>query len=330
MPAKLVSQITKGWSSKGPYSITPFASAPDVHQVVAQVQGPGFDGVALVDATNGQIRSEIDRFENADVQAGGDFDGQFAVWKEYRSQTSLDDYVVKMWDRSTGRVSIVGRPHRTASGQTISSPWQDPVLRSGFAAWVEGLDARGAGQVVVLDLSRGTTAVVHRGHPGWIDIAKGGLLLWAESPRPGTNTTMHAYSLLQHQPQPTPLALVNAEGAWGFASDGQGIAWVGGNSNRVFYAPNLQTRSAIVGRVTIGGFSPPITTSAGVVAAPVSAGGLLLANAATGAYSVMHHAAFAARAGTHLLIDAAAASKTNASPRPYAIVGRQDFNALRC
>jgi len=302
LAAEVRDELSHRWRQRWPESVIPFERSRSGGTVAAAVYGSAFSGVALVAASSGRIVRRIDAFGDPAVdQAGGQYDGPALVWKEYHSQQGLADYTVKAWDARTGQVRVIGQAHRASDGHMFPSPWQDPVLGDGYAAWVEGTDDRGAGDIVLYDTRHHRRRVVHRGHPGWLLIA-GGKLIWAEAPRPGAMTEIRAIGLHTKRRVAPPAALVSLRGVWGFVSDGRGYAWVGSDSRSVYYAKSAGEPGRLVVRLRQGGFSPPLVLGSGVVAAPISAGGLVLSNGRRSAVTELRGAANAAAAGNHLLL----------------------------
>lgn len=327
-PVALRDSLRTQWSHPLSQAVDPFSSGVS-GQTVAQVRSARFSGVALVRVPDGHIQSQIDRFANPRLeQAGGAFDGMFAVWKDYRTPNDLGDFTVKLWSKGSGTVTTVGSAHRDAHGQVFPSPWQDPVVAGGYAAWVEGLDQQGRGQIVLLDLRSHHRYVVSTGHPGWLALTSG-LLVWAESPKPGAETVVHAVDPSTRRVAPVPPALASATGAWGFVSDGRGWAWVGDDSKAIYYAADPAQPPVRVTQVSIGGYSPPLAMVPGALVVPLSAGGLVLVNTGSQAYSVMPDAALAREAGSSLLVQPENASK-EATVRPIAQVEASALSELHC
>lgn len=296
---------------------------------MAQVKSAAFTGVALVSTSDGRVISELERFDDpTSDQAGGAFDGSYAVWKDYRTPADLSDFTVHVWNRQSGAVRTVGAAHRDAHGAIAPSPWQDPVVSGGYAAWVEGLDQAGRGEIVLLDLHTMRRHIVRRGHPGWLALTPH-LLIWSESPTPGAETVVHAMEPSTRRAVPVPVALANATGAWGFVSDGQGWAWVGDDSKAVYLAPSADQAPTRVMGVSMGGFSPPLTMVHGALAVPLSAGGLVLVNTRTRSYAVLPDAGFASAAGTSLLVRQENRSKQTTVRSPAEISGAA-LSAMHC
>ena len=323
-------ELSHRWRQRWPESVIPFERSRSSGTVAAAVYGAAFSGVALVDASSGRIVRRADAFGDPGVdQAGGQYDGRTLVWKEYHSQQGLADYTVKAWSARTGKVRVIGQAHRADDGHTFPSPWQDPVLGGGYAAWVEGTDDRGAGDIVLYDTRRHRRRVVHRGHPGWLLIA-GGKLIWAEASRPGAMTEIRAIDLHTKRRVAPPAALASLRGVWGFVSDGRGYAWVGSDSRSVYYAKSAGEAARLVVRLRQGGFSPPLVLDSGVVAAPISAGGLVLGNGRRSTVTELRGAASAVAAGNHLLLVPANPAKVEHPVSALAELSPSDMQVTGC
>lgn len=129
-----------------------------IHHTASQARDSSFDLVdfhtagsatlALVDATNGKVQKTVERRDNPGSQATGAYDGSYAVWKETHIAGDIDDFVVKAWNAASGTIRTVGGSRRDSSGNVYPSPWEDPVIAGGRAAWIESTDSRGAGVIV--------------------------------------------------------------------------------------------------------------------------------------------------------------------------------------
>lgn len=330
LAAEVRNELSHRWRQRWPESVIPFERLRSDATVAAAVYGPAFSGVALVDASSGRILRGIDAFgDPGDDQAGGQYDGRTLVWKEYHSQQGLADYTVKAWNARTGKVRVIGQAHRASDGHTFPSPWQDPVLGGGYAAWVEATDDQGAGDIVLYDTRHHRRQVVHRGHPGWLLIADD-KLIWAEAPRPGAMTEIRAIGLHTKRRVAPPAALAALRGVWGFVSDGRGYAWVGSDSRSVYFAKAASQPGRLMVRLRQGGFSPPLVLDSGVVAAPISAGGLVLGNGRHGTLTELRGAANAVVVDNHLLLVPANPAKAEHPVSALAELSPSDVQITGC
>ena len=325
VPGAILGKLAGSARHRWPLGEIPFSTSIDSPAIPAEVRTPSFAGVALVDPTTGAIRKEVDRFQDpVDDQTGGAYDGRYAVWKVYLTPDDLAQFVVRLWTRATGRVTTVG-----VSRPGTASPWQDPVLAGRFAAWVEGRDNRGAGVIVLLDLATGHRRIVHRGHVGWILLARD-QLLWAESAKPGALTEPHALDLHSFHEVALPPALRGVRGAWGFAESGGGLAWFGGEPNALYVARSLREPAIRVFRPRMGGFSPPIAAAPGLVAAPISSGGVVLARTSDLRYTIFWGGSFGTALGRSLLLHRELRNRAVKSIGGPLRINATDLSGLRC
>lgn len=267
-------------------------------QIAATVTTAERAEVALIDSATGQVTRTIETLPNTDAQATGAFDGRYTVWKESLQPGNTDRFTVKEWD-SMGAVRTVGGSH-TLHGQTMPSTWEDPVIAGDYSAWVEGLDDNGGGEIVLLNLTTGARSIVRTGHPGWLTLTRS-LLVWAESNQPGKSTTLRALNLKTRTATSLPTPLRDVQGAWGFATDGTFWVWIAG-SQPTLYEGREAGPTVKLGAIPKGGGSPPVATTAGMATVPVSAGGLMIANLDTHAWTYEPDASWAAATDGHLLV----------------------------
>ncbi len=285
VPATVAASLHRQWSALGRMSLNTFPSTASRPDVAASVFSPGFSGVAMVDLANGEL-NPIRRFTNARVdQAGGGYDGRYVVWKDYHSLDGLDDYAVFMWDSTTGIVSRVGGAHRSPQGHVYPSPWADPVVSGGYAAWVEGLDDRGLGEVVLLRLADHRRSVVRTGHPTSVALYDG-RLVWGESMKPGALTVAKAVDLGTLRPATVPPALRHERGGSSFASSGGAVAWVGADSASVYYAPSPGAVPHRVFTMRSGGLNPPLSMRGALITSTTTAGTTVIDARTRAAYTL--------------------------------------------
>ena len=313
-------------------------------QVAAAVQTARSSRIVLLDLVTHAVVRTLATLPAA-TQADGVFDGRHAIWKE-SADGQVDPFVVKLWTAATGKVEVVGHSRRMADGNPAPSPWQDPVIAGGRAAWVEGTDAKGAGEIVVLDMASRQRAIAHRGHPGWLALTPSALI-WAESSGPGAETTIQAQNPLTGAAIPPPEPLGHAIGAWGFVTDGTSWAWVAPEPSSSSAAPSTgstgepptETPALFGGPVggtareiapiPLGGAGPPLAISHGVVTVPVSAGGLVVADLATGGWALAKQASWATPLADGLLVGKMR-RKGGPEVSPLAVVGADSVASLHC
>lgn len=325
----LQSALTNGWARPWPPEIVPFnGSNVAGTQIVANVRTATSSKVVLLDVATHAVIRAIAALPSSGAQAGGVFNGEYAVWKESDTPGQLDPFVVKVWTAATGKVDVVGGSQRMRGGDLAPSPWQDPVLAGTRAAWVEGTDAQGAGDIVVLDLASRRRTIGRRGHPGWIALTAS-TLIWAESDRPGAATTIRAQDPSSGAAVAVPEPLASASGAWGFVTDGKYWAWVANDPESMFGGPIGGTAREIA-RIPLGGASPPLAISHGMAVVPVSAGGLVFSNLRTGGWAFAERASWATQLSDGLLVSRMVMRKDGPGERSLAVVKADSIATLHC
>lgn len=328
-PAQITQALTSGWARVRNLQILPFTSTATGDRVVATVRSASFYGVALVNLRTNAVQP-IDRFRASTYQALGAYDGQVAVWKEFHSQNGLDDFSVKEWSASTNSVATVGGSHKDpATGKTFPSPWTEPALGSGHAAWVEGTDFTGRGRLVLLDTKSGLTTVDSSGHPGGALLIYGSELVWAQSTKPGALTTVFAKSLITGRPATPPAALSAQRGGSSFATDGRGIAWVGPDQNSLYYSGDGQKAGQLVTRLAVGGFNPP-TVLRGSTVMTADSDGVLAAETSGATTTVVQGGGSVTGTADGFLVGAAPQTKSQSVASRLALLGPDAFVKLRC
>lgn len=313
-----VSQLRKGWKADWPNQAQPFEVNASSTKLVAAVKSKGFYGVAVIDARTDGVIEQVDPFADREKsQAAGQSNEDFAVWKEYRSLNGLDEYVVKVWDRKRQKVRQIGASRRTSDGVTYPSTWQSPVLADGNAAWVEGSDDEGGGDLVIVDLATGKRHVVPgAAHPGWLSTF-GSTLMWAESPARGAPTQLHAIDIGTREPVELPGALKALRGAGFLITDGKAAAWVRTNDVGVslMVKRSMEAKPVEVKTFTDDGFSPPFSMTPRLITATISGGGLLLLDLTSGRFAIQKDAYFAAVAGSTLMVAPFVVTKDKSDPQ---------------
>lgn len=251
--------------------------------VFGTITSHGPPAVVVMSPRTGSVRT-VTRLPSSQAQAAGSYSAAAAVWKVYLTPYNLDIYRVQLWTPRLG-LRTVGGSH-SSGGQTFPSPWVAPVLAEGHAAWVEGLDPRGRGRIMLLDTSTGRVRIAHTGHPGPVLIYRH-LLIWGESLRPGALTRMFAEHLGTLRPAPVPAALARLRGPASIATDQTAFAWVGPDQRTLFFAANATAGPVQVARLHDGGFNPPLELSSPVVMVGYSEG--LLAATAQGSWATVAH-----------------------------------------
>jgi hypothetical protein len=224
-------------------SVIPWAGGGDGRTFFASLYLRSFSGVVRIDARTSHV-TRIRSFPSArNDQADGSFDGRWLVWNEYHSLTDFfADFTTFAWDSRTGSVRQIGRARRDANGDFWPGPWRQPDVRGGLATWAQGTGPAGAGEVHVYDLRAGVDRVVRSGHPQGSFFLAGPIVVWPESLRPGTTTTMRAADARTGEGVPTPPALAQLRGVSGLFTDGRAIAYPNARYTELWWSPSPNTR----------------------------------------------------------------------------------------
>ncbi len=326
----VTSRLREGWSEKRSDFIYAFNRNASDTRLVAGVKSEGFNGVAVVDAVTGKVLERVDSvIDREQSQVGGAADESFAVWKEYRSMQGLEDFVVKVWDRQRNEVRQIGESRRGPEGEMFSSPWQDPLLLGDRAAWVEGTDFEGGGQLILADLASGKRHVIKAAHPGWLT-AHGSTLIWAESLRRGAPTRLFAIDVNTRKKVALPDGLKKLRGAGFLVYNGKAAAWVRTNDVGVslMVLPSMDSEPVEVTSFTDNGFSPPMALTDRLLVAAISSGGLLFLDLDSGRFAIEKAASFATVAGPNLMVAPYSEVKP---PKPLTLVQvpQEDIASMR-
>jgi len=217
--------------------VVPLGTSASGREAYVSAWSPAFSGVAELDLASGRLRP-ITRFPDpATDQADGTADGRWLVWAQTYSLASLDGFTMYAWDAAGGRLRRIGHSLEGPGGVPWPSPWHPPAVSGHFAAWAQGYGPGGLVQIRLADLAAGRVTVIRRGHvqPPFFD---GGLVVWPESDRPGTQTTLHAYRLATGRLVPLPPVLRAVHGTEFVATDGTRTAYLSPGLTRLYYSPS--------------------------------------------------------------------------------------------
>jgi hypothetical protein len=241
-----------------------------------------FSGVAALNLTSGHIRT-IHPFRNSNSdQADGASDGHWLAWEETYSLKSLDYFTIYAWDSATSRLLKIGHSIKSPSGTPWPSPWHPPAVRGNYAAWAQGYGPGNEVEVRLANLTTGQVKVVRTGHtqPPFFD---GHLLVWPESDRPGTQTTLHAIDVITGRPAALPPVLRAVHGTDFVVSDGTRTAYFSPDLNSLFYSPAQNQEAQPALQLPTGAYFADLALGPGTLAWTTTAA-TYLASTKTGAY----------------------------------------------
>ena len=244
---------------------------------------PGFAGVAELDIATGKLR-EIQRFADPVTdQADGTSGGQWLVWEETYSLQTLDDFTVYSFDAAAGRLRALGHSLAGPGAVAWPSPWHGPAVSGRYAAWAQGYGPGGLVEIRLANLATGQVRVIRQGHvqPPFFD---GSLVVWPESDSPGSQTALHAYSLVTGRAAALPPVLRAVHGTEFVATDGTRTAYFSADLTELYYSPLQQQRASMVLRLPPGVDFADLSIGRGALAWTTSRA-TYLASTQTGAYS---------------------------------------------
>jgi hypothetical protein len=289
--------------------VLPLGISADGRMAYVSTWSAGFSGVAALNLASGRLR-EIKPFADpASDQADGSFGGRWLVWEETYSLQNLDDFTIYAWDSVTGTLRTLGHSLSGPGGTAWPSPWHGPAVGGDYAAWAQGYGPGGGVEIRLADLETGRVVVIRKGHvqPPFFD---GQLVVWPESDRPGTQTTLHAASLATGTPAGLPAVLRAVHGTEFVATDGTRTAYLGPDLTRLYYSPGQDQRAQVVLRLPAGVDFADLAIEPGSLAWTTTQA-TYLASTRTGAYSrVTPYYGYATGSGSAVLISDAPSQKT--------------------
>ena len=242
----------------------------------------GFSGVAALNLVTGRVR-HIQRFQNPqDDQADGASGGQWLVWEETYSLSTLDNFTVYAWNSATGRLLTLGHSLNGPRNTPWPSPWHPPAVSGDYAAWAQGYGPDGEVEIKLANLTTGRVRVIRQGHtqPPFFD---GNLVVWPESDRPGAQTTLQAFSLKTMKLAALPEVMRPVHGTEFVATDGTRTAFLNPDMTSLFYSPAQDVRAREVLRLPAGDYFSALAMSSGTLAWTTTAA-TYVASTQTGGY----------------------------------------------
>ena len=158
--------------------VIPLGMSADGETAFVSTWTSGFSGVAALNLATGSIR-HIQRFRNPqEDQADGASGGQWLVWEETYSLSTLDNFTVYAWNSATGRLLTLGRSLNGPSNSPWPSPWHPPAVSGDYAAWAQGYGPGGVVEIRLASLASGQADAlgsVHRVGERILRVQVGGL-----------------------------------------------------------------------------------------------------------------------------------------------------------
>ena len=245
--------------------VIPLGMSADGKTAFVSTWTSGFSGVAALNLATGSIQ-HVQRFRNPqEDQADGASGGQWLVWEETYSLSTLDNFTVYAWNSATGRLLALGRSLNGPSNSPWPSPWHPPAVSGDYAAWAQGYGPGGVVEIRLANLATGRVRVIRQGHtqPPFFD---GNLVVWPESDRPGAQTTLHAFSLKTMKPVALPTVLRPVHGTEFVVTDGTRTAYLNPGMTSLFYSPAQSVPAREVLSLPSGDYFSALAMSPGTLA----------------------------------------------------------------
>jgi hypothetical protein len=231
--ADALSRVVPG-SSTG--ELIPLGAAPDGRTAYVAAWTQSFSGVAALDLASGRLLPISPFPDPASDQADGVSAGPWLVWSQTRSLSDLDAFTVYAWNAQTRRLRVIGRSLAGPAGTPWPSPWHAPAVSGNYAAWAQGYGPGGLVEIRLANLASGAVTTIRRGHVQ-APFFDGTLLAWPESDTPGSETSLHAYSVVTHAAAALPAALAAVHGTDFVVSDGTRTAYLSPDFGALYYSP---------------------------------------------------------------------------------------------
>jgi hypothetical protein len=288
--------------------VIPLGMSADGKTAFVSAWTSGFSGVAALNLATGSIR-HIQRFGNPqDDQADGASGGQWLVWEETYSLSTLDNFTVYAWNSATGRLLTLGHSLNGPGNTPWPSPWHPPAVSGDYAAWAQGYGPGGVVEIRIANLATGQVRVIRQGHtqPPFFD---GNLVVWPESDRPGAQTSLHAFSLKTMKPAALPTVLRAVHGTEFVVTDGTRTAYLNPGMTGLYYSPAQDVQAREVLSLPSGDYFSALAMSPGELAWTTTAA-TYVASTQTGGYvQATQQYGDATGSGSAVMISDAASAK---------------------
>jgi hypothetical protein len=290
---------------------------------------PAFSGVAALDLSSGRLEGISTFGSPANDQADGASSGPWLVWAETYSLSNLDKFTIYAWNADAGRLRAIGRSFSGPGGTPWPSPWHAPAVSGGYAAWAQGYGPGGLVEVRLADLATGTVTTIRRGHVQ-APFFDGGLVVWPESDAPGSETTLHAYSIAARGPARLPAVLAAVRGTDFVVTDGVRTAYLSPDFTALYYSPAQDEPARLAVRLPVGAYFTDLAFAPGSLAWTTTAA-TYLASTKTGAYvRVTPRYGYATGSASVVLISDAPSGKSAHPPLPTHVVNPASIDWPQC
>jgi hypothetical protein len=314
----LMRALSTAVPGSGRDEVVPLGASADGRQAYVAAWTPRFSGVAALDLASGRLRP-IRRFADPAVdQADGAASGRWLVWAQTYSLSNLDHFTMYAWNSASGLVRRVGQSIGGPGG-VWPSPWHAPAVSRDYAAWAQGYGPGGLVEIRLADLATGAVTTIRRGHvqPPFFD---GDLVVWPESDSPGSQTSLHTYSLRTHAPARLPAVLAGVLGTDFVVTDGIRTAYLSPDFTSLYYSPAQNQRARPVLRLPPGTDFTDLTLAPGTLAWSTT-GATYLASTRTGAFTqVTPQYGYATGSDSVVLITDAPTQKAAHPPLPTHVI----------
>jgi hypothetical protein len=316
-------RLTQALASAVPGSaataLVPLGAAPDGRIAYVAAWTHGFAGVAALNLATGRLRAISPFPDPAADQADGASAGRWLVWTQTSSVTDLDSFTIYGWDAVTGHVRVLGRSLTGPDGTPWPGPWHAPAVSGHYAAWAQGYGQGGLVEVELADLDTGAVVTVRRGHVQ-APFFDGRLVVWPESDRPGSETSLRAYSLVTRGPAALPAVLAPVRGTDFVVTDGHRTAYLSPDFTRLLYSPAQDQPARSVLALPAGNDFTDLAIAPGVLAWSTTSA-TFLASTSTGAYAqVTPRYGYPTGSGSVMLISDAPTQQSAHPPLPTHVV----------
>jgi hypothetical protein len=201
------------------------AAGEDGRQVFAEVGRPGSTHqLVRLDLASGD-RVAVASIDGTAQILAADFDGRYLAYSLLSSTTSLDSWVLYLWDStSPAAPQEISRNATDAAGQAVPGPYNFPIADRGRVFWPRG--TLGGGDTInEYDTATGRQRVVHTGHTT-LPFRMGSWLVWPESDSPGALTKLRGMSMDTAQPVALPPVMAAIAGPAAIDAGEESLAWV--------------------------------------------------------------------------------------------------------